>query len=314
MRILILGRYKTAYNDVSPFVREQAEALRQAGNEVECFAIKGKGFKAYFTQRKAFFTKIELFQPHIVHAHYGLTGLFCCLQRHVPVVVTYHGSDINNPKVLRFSRIAMRLAKKNIFVSKGIMDKAHPCPNAILLPCGIDLSEDQCTPKSLARQKLNLDIDGQYVLFAGAFDNAVKNSSLAQKTINLYNRKTGNACQLIELKGYSRQEVTLLMCAADAFLLTSHNEGSPQVIKEAMACGCPIVSVDVGDIVERISGLDGCYVAHTYALDEVVDKLRQALGFNARTDGREHIIKQGLDNRQVAERLMNIYRTICEGI
>ena len=312
MRILIVGRYKTAYNDVSPFVREQAEALRQAGNIVEYFAIKGKGLKAYFMQRKALLTKIETFHPDIIHAHYGLSGLLCCLQRYVPVVVTYHGSDINNPKVLHFSRMAMRLAAKNIFVSKGILNKVTHCPNAVLLPCGIDLSDNQCTPKSVARQKMNLSIDGQYALFAGAFDNAVKNSALAKDVVELYNRQTGNSCQLIELKGYSRQEVALLMCAADVFLLTSHNEGSPQVIKEAMACGCPIVSVDVGDVAERLQGLDGCYVAQTYCTEDVADKLRQALCFNARTHGRERIIEQGLDNRQVAKRLMEIYDTVCK--
>lgn len=311
MQILIIGKYKTAYNDVSPFVREQADVLQQVGNVVKVCALKGKGFSSYITGWKQLKYEINTFCPDIIHAHYGLSGLLCCLQRHVPVVVTYHGSDINNPKVLRLSRIAICQAAWNIFVSERMVKKVQlEKKNCIVLPCGIDLSDKQLTPKAVAREQMNLAIDRQYVLFAGAFDNAVKNSVLAKEAVELYNRQTGNSCQLIELKGYSRQEVALLMCAADAFLLTSYNEGSPQVIKEAMACGCPVVSVDVGDVAERLQGLDGCYVAQTYCTEDVADKLRQALCFNARTHGRERIIEQGLDNRQVAQRLMEIYKMV----
>lgn len=69
--------------------------------------------------------------------------------------------------------------------------------------------------------------------------------------------------ELIELKGYSHKEVVLLMCAIDVLLMTSITEGSPQVIKVAMACGCPIVSVDVGYVKERVEGVEGCLVAKT---------------------------------------------------
>lgn len=307
---MFVGTEHSGY--LATYVEEQMQALQQQGMTIVRCGIKKSGLWGYLSALPHIYHMIRKFHPDIIHAHYGLSGLLCCLQRYVPVVVTYHGSDINNPKVLHFSRMAMRLAAKNIFVSKGILNKVTHCPNAVLLPCGIDLSDNQCTPKSVARQKMNLSIDGQYALFAGAFDNAVKNSVLAKDAVELYNRQTGNSCQLIELKGYSRQEVALLMCAADVFLLTSHNEGSPQVIKEAMACGCPIVSVDVGDVAERLQGLDGCYVAQTYCTEDVVDKLRQALYFNARTHGRERIIEQGLDNRQVAKRLMEIYNTVCK--
>ena len=114
--------------------------------------------------------------------------------------------------------------------------------------------------------------------------------------------------ELLELKGYSREEVTLLMCAADVFLMTSFTEGSPQVIKEAMACGCPIVSVDVGDVKERTAGVEGCFVADTRNADELAKLLAKALAFDGRTKGRERIIADGLDNRQVAEKLMEIYK------
>ena len=175
------------------------------------------------------------------------------------------------------------------------------------MPCGIDITDLQLTERSGARQKLNLSEAKKYILFAGAFDNVVKNAPLAKEAVSLMQN---DKVELLELKGYSREEVTLLMCAADAFLMTSFTEGSPQVIKEAMACGCPIVSVDVGDAKERMDCVDGCYVAETREPQELSELLKIALSFEGKTKGREKVLADGLDNRQVASELIYIYEKI----
>jgi glycosyltransferase involved in cell wall biosynthesis len=141
--------------------------------------------------------------------------------------------------------------------------------------------------------------DVKHVLFAGAFDNAVKDSALAQVTINQL-RSEGIQVELIELKGYNRDQVTALMYNCHALLMTSKTEGSPQVVKEAMACGCPIVSVDVGDVAERIEGVEGCYVVPTREPQDLANALQKAIEFNGRTNGREKIIEMELTNKQVA--------------
>ena len=120
------------------------------------------------------------------------------------------------------------------------------------------------------------------------------------------------AVELLELKGYSREEVTMLMCAADVFLMTSNNEGSPQVIKEALACGCPIVSVDVGDVKERVDGVDGCFVAKTHEPNELSELLQKALSFEDRTQGREKIMVDGLENCGIAEKLVGLYKQLIK--
>ena len=116
--------------------------------------------------------------------------------------------------------------------------------------------------------------------------------------------------ELLELYGNTRDEVILLMCAADVFLMTSVSEGSPQVIKEAMACGCPIVSVDVGDVKERVEGIMGCFVCPTNNPEAIASLLKEALSFEGKTMGRERILADGLDNKQVAERLIDVYNII----
>ena len=92
--------------------------------------------------------------------------------------------------------------------------------------------------------------------------------------------------------------------------MTSKTEGSPQVVKEAMACGCPIVSVDVGDVAERTSGVEGCYVVTSREPKNIAEALQKALAFNGRTNGRERIIEMGLSNEQVAKQLEGIYENV----
>lgn len=306
MKVLIVARYKA--HGYAPFITQQVAALEKQGVECQYFPVKSKGIRGYLQHLNALKKAIRDFQPDIVHAHYGLCGLLSNLQRRVPVVTTYHGSDINDKKVLPLSKMAVRLSAWNIFVSKKTIHIAQPKKKYSLLPCGIEVSDLQLTEKQEARERMHLQKDRKYVLFAGAFDNNVKNAPLAKEAVALIN---DNNVELLELKGYSYDEVTLLMCAADVFLMTSISEGSPQVIKEALACGCPIVSVDVGDVKDRIDGVDGCYVAQTRDAKELSELLQKVLVFKGRTNGREKIISDKFDNIQIAQQLNNLYKQVC---
>lgn len=305
MKVLIVARFKE--HGFVPFITQQVAALEKCGVECRYFPVKSDGMAGYLKHLSALKKSIREYQPDVVHAHYGLCGLLANLQRRVPVVTTFHGSDINKKNVLPFSKMAMRLSAWNIFVSKRTIDIAKPKKKYTLLPCGIDIYDLQLTDKQEARQKMHLQSDKKYVLFAGAFDNSVKNAPLAKETVALLN---DNNVELLELKGYSHEEVTLMMCAADAFLMTSISEGSPQVVKEALACGCPVVSVDVGDVKERISEVKGSYVAETREPKELSELLQKVLSSGNRVEGRDVIIKDGLDNAKVAQRLIEIYQKL----
>ena len=327
----------------APFIEEQIVALQQTGVEIIRYGVTGKGIVGYLRELPALRRFIRAERPDIIHAHYGLCGLLANLQRRVPVVTTYHGSDINKPSILRFSKIAIRLSAYNIFVSKrniaiAIRRKGEEAKRRRgkyeLLPCGINLPEpwSELQNKLVGQLTLNqwvqekLHADAQNVLFAGAFDNAVKDPELAKEAIALCNSAIGNGqwimgingqlpianrpINLIELKGYNRNQVNALMYNCDALLMTSKTEGSPQVIKEAMACGCPIVSVDVGDVAERTSGVEGCYIVRTREPNEIAKALQQAIVFEGKTNGRDRILEMGLSNEQVAERLIAIYESV----
>jgi glycosyltransferase involved in cell wall biosynthesis len=156
-----------------------------------------------------------------------------------------------------------------------------------------------------------LDPNKKHVLFAGAFDNAVKDPELAKESVALLDN-----VQLIELKGYGRDQVNALMYSCNALLMTSKTEGSPQVVKEAMACGCPIVSVDVGDVKERTENVAGCYIVpiddRLMMIDELAEALKKAIAFEGKTNGREKIIEYGLTNELVAKRIIAIYEQVLK--
>ena len=278
--------------------------MENLGVVCQFFGVRLKGVLGYLKQLPELRRVIKAFQPDIVHAHYGLSSVLANLQRKVPVVTTYHGSDINNPEVLRLSRFAICLSRFNIFVSQHNVDTARPPKKYTLIPCGINLEDYPIVDKDEARKELGLSLDGKYVLFAGAFDNPVKNSPLAKAAVAILPE-----VELLELKGYTRHQVALLMQAADAFLMTSFTEGSPQVIKEALACGCPIVSVDVGDVKERVSGVEGCFVVAS-EVQLIADALRKAIAFDGKTKGRDVILRDGLTNTQIADAILRVYNSI----
>ena len=285
---------------VAPFIQEQMDGVAAAGVTVVWFLIQGRGMAGYLRELPRLRQVIAQEQPDVIHAHYGLSGVLSNLQRRVPVVTTYHGSDINVKRNLRISQFAIRYSAYNIFVSQRLMELAHPKAHYQLLPCGVNCELFQPMAKAEARQRLGWDLSAPIVLFAGAFDVAVKNSDLAKEAVALLPDVT-----LKELKGYSREEMVWVMNGADSLLMTSHSEGSPQVVKEALACGCPVVSVDVGDVKE-IVGLSG----HGDVVDKDSIELSKAVSsILNEVDVKEiSMVDSKYDNQKVISQLYNIYK------
>lgn len=302
MKVLVVCSYNNS--KIAPFIIEQVAGLQKKEIEVEYFTIKRKGITGYLFSRKALISKIHTFTPDLIHAHYGLSGLLANLQSKIPVVTTYHGSDINNSRSRFFSRFAITLSDFNIFVSQKLIDIAKPHSRYIYLPCGVDLSLFVPEAKMDARKKLHLDEANKCVLFSGSFSDEVKNCDLAKKAV----AKLPHV-QLLELNGYTRQQVAQLLNAVDAVLMTSFTEGSPQIIKEAMACNCPIVSTDVGEVKKIIGDTKGCYITN-FDPDDVAGKLKLAIAFEGRTSGREGILR--FDNDQIVDRIIQVYHKVLE--
>lgn len=304
MRVLIVANHNTG--KFSTFVVEQVEALRLLGVEIDYYGVHGKGLLGYLSNLKNLKRKIKEFRPDIVHAHYGLSGLLANLQRTVPVITTYHGSDIHTGgKVLFFSKLSIWLSAYNIFVSPKLLElSGYHGRNQSVISCGININMFYPVERNEARKQLYWDENGLYVLFAGAFDNEIKNSPLAKAATSLV-----QGTKLMELRGYTREQVNLAMNAANCLLVTSFREGGPLVVKEAMACGTPVVSVDVGDVKETTQGLDGYYVT-TNNEHDLANCLQQAISFHGKTSGRQRIMEYGHSNELVAKKIIEIYQSV----
>ena len=306
LNVLVVSSGNAGY--LSPFVIEQARAIAEKGVKVDYFHIEGVGIWGYLKNLKPLQRKIQSLDPDLIHAHYGLSGLLANLQRKVPVITTYHGSDINESIPFLFSKLSIWLSGYNIFVSSKLATKARVHNNYAIRSCGIDMNNFKVKDRSQARENLGLDLTKKYVLFSSAFSNEVKNYPLAMKAIAVL-QKRGVRSELLELKGYNRAQVNDLMNAVNCVLVTSFKESGPLVIKEAMAVNTCAVSVDVGDVKEVISGLEGYYLT-SYDPEDVAEKLQIAIHNNERTQGRMAV--EHLDNTNVAGEIISIYNSLTE--
>lgn len=302
MRILFIS--SEVEGKPTSYVEEQGESLRKLGLEVKYFLVYRKGIVGYLKSFKKLCFEIKKYKPNVIHAHYGLCGLLANLQRKVPVVTTYHGSDINIPKIRILSRISIFLSRYNIFVSAKQIEIIKPKKKFSILPCGININLFFPIEKAKARAKMNLPLNKNLILFSNYFSTYVKNAPLAIEAT----KRIPNS-QLIELKGYTKEEVCLLMNASDVCLMTSFIEGSPLFIKEAIACNRPIVSTNVGDVAELLSGIDGCFIC-SYEIEDVVKKLNFAIQYKE-INAREKVFYYNED--KIAKSINEIYLLVAYG-
>jgi teichuronic acid biosynthesis glycosyltransferase TuaC len=308
IKILTICREIPRNNDihnipVAEFIFEQNNALNKLGVEFEYYLIKNGGIKGYFFHALDFlkFLKRKKYNFDIIHAHGGHIGSLANLQRRIPVVTTYHGSDINFIRNRIVSLTGLILSKKNIFVSSNLLRKVHVYASGRVIPCGIDFDVFKPFNQISCRKELKFDLNKQIILFGGARDNVVKNYKLAKKVA-----ENARIDTMIELKGFNREEVVKVINACSCLLLTSLSEGSPMIIKEALACNCPIVSVDVGDVKEITQGIDGTFVSD-FNIDKLTTNVLEAI-HKRNIDSRSKI--KFLDNKVITKAIFNIYLEI----
>ena len=304
MKVLIVASGNSAV--ISPFVKEQGDSLKEIGLDIDYFLIKGKGITGYL---KNYFNLNRLIKTNtydIIHAHYGLSGLLATFQSHVPVVITFHGSDVNlNRTNFYLSFLASRLSNANIFVHESLSKKLSLFSDkAEIIPCGVNLNLFKPIDKLASRDKLGLDHNYNYVLFSSSFNNKIKNAALAKLALSNFENII-----LLEMKGYSREEVHLLMNAVDILIVTSHSETGPLVVKEALACNCPIISTDVGDVKELANGTKNCYIVE-YDAKQIEQRIRDILSSNKKSDGRAAVKHLSLE--KIATDVYSVYKRVLK--
>ncbi len=322
MKVLVVtAMYPTPRNPAfGSFVKAQVECLRGVGVDVEVLVLDAPWRKLIYP-KGVFDLRRRLARNDIdvVHAHYSYVGIVGRTQRRVPLVVTYHGSDLlgsrdlsgglkkSNMLTVPAGRKLARHANAVIVQSKQ-MAKLVEGANVHIIPHEIDFDLFQPTNRDEARAQLGLYQNKKYLLFAAKPENGVKNFALANAAAEELKR-TDSDVELLVVFKETQDRLALYMSAADALVFPSFSEGSPNVVKQAMACNLPIVATDVGDIREVIEGTESCHIVD-FTVDSVAGALRSVLATCPRTNGREHVAR--FKCSVVGQQLIDLYRSVLE--
>ena len=310
---------RQSWGGTAHFIVRQAEFLRAAGVEVDVFEfISGKMPHRYARAWLEVRRRMRKGSYDAVHAQFGQSGLVA-LPASRPLVVTFRGDDVEGElsdvhgrhtmvgRVMpRVSRFVARRADAVIVVSAHLGDHLGPLSAPVhVIPSGINLELFRPIPKAEALQALGLPADRRRVLFVGSPHMARKRFALAQAAVARLNERL--PVEIVVGWQVPHNDIPLLMNACDALVFTSLQEGSPNAVKESLACDLPVVSVPVGDVADRLEGIEGCELCSDDKVETIANALERVLRRGQRVDG--HTAVASLDERLLTQRVIGVYRS-----
>ena len=299
------------------FVKEQVEAIRQLYSDIDfdIYYVDGRNSKmAYLKSIFAIDRRLRKRHYDIVHVHYGLSGLFLLnpFRKKTPTIVTLHGGDIQaeqgKTNQVMLTKMILRNAKAAVTLNGKMTDIAGKyCSNIHQIPCSVDTSQfippQNRTPLS--------DTDPIKVIFPSSPSRPVKNYPLFRDTVDRISSMTGRRCTVSAVEGMSRQEVARLYRHSDMMIMTSVSEGSPQVVKDAMACNLPIVSTNVGDVADLLDGVENCTWSDSHDSGNLCSKAIDVIqGKVLGIPPRKKIAEMGLDHDSTARKIYRLYQSV----
>jgi len=317
--LMVTGIYPTKEHPHSgTFVKAQVDSLIAEGLDVEIIHPKpGPVPLRYASTALQVFFKALTGHFDVVHGHYGLWCLLSRLQWTTPVVSDYLGDDLlgtvladgsYSKKAAFVVRISRWLCHHvdAVVVKTEQMRKAASGGKIFVIPDGVNFDLFHPIPRSEARAILGWDQDRYYVVFANNPQIPVKNIVLARAAIERLHAR-GITAELVVANGLPQTKVVEYINASNALILPSIAEGSPNVVREAMACNVPVVATNVGDVAQVIGHTKGCSVC-PHDPDALATGLEIALRHTEPTTGR--IDTSHLSSSAIAKQLIAMYEQI----
>ncbi len=297
------------------FFDQQIETLEAKGVDCTVCVVPGaeqidgdmgssRGVKEYLQYLPKVRRELRHGEYDLIHANYGLTAPYAVTQFQLPVVLTLWGSDVVGFDGWVTKACAWRCDA--VTVRSEEMRELLGRKEAYILPSGVDLERFRPIDRTEARERVGWDLEGTHVLFPYSPEYERKNYPLAKRVVDGVEQQLDEAITLQTISGVSHEEIPYYMNAADALLLTSVHEGSPNTVKEAMACNVPVVSTDVGDVRERLEGVSPGGVGTDESELKVL--LNQVLDSDRRSNGRTVVRNVSWD--RTGERLLEIYDAV----
>ncbi|GAA1677011.1 hypothetical protein GCM10009765_27900 [Fodinicola feengrottensis] len=304
------------------FVEEQVEALRKLGHHVDVEVVaQSRGSKDYLLAAPRVRARVKAGSYDVVHIHYGMTAASARLVGNVPRVLSLYGSDVNSPKEHRITQLGSGGVAKRIYVSKRLAQTAGD-QDGVVIPNGVDFATFVPADREAARAALGIEPHEKVVLFGGMPTNSVKGYDVFSDVLKELKASDDSIRELVlSAPNQPVEKIVEKYNAADVFLFTSRkgSEGSPTVVKEAVAMGLPVVSVDVGDVAEITREVTpsqvvafaepwGTPAAREALVKSLADAVTEVLDTKSRSNGREAC--GWLDSPRIAERIVEVYRSV----
>jgi glycosyltransferase involved in cell wall biosynthesis len=300
-------------NQEAQFYERQLRTLASFGVSSTTVAVPGKSHstsvKAGTTGTRSLFDyarfgsralQHSLGDYDLLHANYGLTVPPAVVQPRLPVVLSLWGSDLLG----EYGWVTRRLVPHVdavIVMSERMADELDR--DCHVIPHGVDLETFAPRPQAEARAELGWSESDRHVLFPYPPKREVKDYPRAERVVEATRERFGDSITLQTVSDVSHSQMPTYMNAADVLLLTSKREGSPNTVKEAMACNTPVVATAVGDVPERLDGVTPSAVGRTDP--ELVDGLVEVLRTGERSNGRDHA--RDLSLERMGERIRGVY-------
>jgi teichuronic acid biosynthesis glycosyltransferase TuaC len=318
MKVLFVCSGNSKEFEIIPFIKEQGESLKKEGIEVDYYPVVGKGLMGYVKTGLKLRRFLKQKHYNLIHAHFTYSGYTALIGagRKLPVVLSLMGTDANGEykgknKIVLSSRVSGFLTwliqpfvKAIISKSDNIEESVYRKNKSFIIPNGVNMQKFQ--PHLQLQNGHSVKVNGKKkVLFLGSKTKTGKNFPLAEAAVQQL-----KDVELVCPYPVCHNDVPKYLNEADVLVFPSFMEGSPNVIKEAMACNCPIVSTDVGDVKWVFGETKGCYIA-SFDPQDFATKIKMAIdspAVNGRTNGRQRIIELGLDQETVAKRIKAVYQ------
>src|SRR3954471_22330959 len=237
------------------FVHDQVAALQELpGVDVEVFSFAPRGYaRAARDLRRRY--RRERFD--VVHAHFGLTAWPALAVPHATRAATRHAAAVRHPRSRRITSAALG---RYDLVAAVSAELARDVPKAdrrrvAVLPCGVDLDRFVAMPRAEARERVELDPDGRYLLFPADPARPAKRPDRARELAD------ATGAKLLALGRVHPFEVPAWVNAANAVVVPSEHEGFGLAALEALACDVPVLATPVGNHPTALEGVDGTLCA-----------------------------------------------------
>lgn len=266
----------------TPCIRDQLQTLAGMGVEIDLMVIdrRKRGKLGYLSAAwQLALLPIWGKRYDLIHAFYGHSGLLSRLQLKYPVVVTFRGSDLLSHRDRVAGKLVARLVNGVIVMSKE-MKIASGRRDAHIIPFEVNTGLFVPAEMLAARRELGLPLASKIVLFPWDPERPEKRFDVVEGTIRILQK--ADDVHLLVVHNQSHEVVARYMNASNALVLASDHEGAPMSVREAVATGLPVVSVDVGDVRNVIENVANCYICERVPAD-MAEKLSLAMRSNHRS-------------------------------